>query len=180
MDVGQGGPRLVAFAQQDDALDDFVVVLPNTASLGVANVAVLVVAHRDAPHHASEAGLMAHHHAFLVRQRSGPQRSAFNHVVDAHRHVVRGAQHNLPDFSDAAFFLRAEVIARGDGVFHAHRGFDRVLAHSQHAQRADHVSGAAVYDVVTPDIGIVRGDSILKLLQSNAVTLHPRGSGWIS
>ena len=132
---------------------------------------------RHAPHHVAEAGLVAHHHALPARRRAGPQRSAFDHVVDAHRDVVGGAEHDLADLADAAFFLGPEVIAGGDGVFHAHRGFHGVLAHAQQPQRADHVGGAALDDVVAPDVGIVRGDRVLELLQGDAVALHPRRVG---
>ena len=177
MDVVQGGQRLVALAEQHDALDDFVVIVPDAPALGVEHVAALGIAQRDAPHHVSEAGLVAHHHALLARRRTGRQRSAFDHVADAHRDVVGGAEHDLADLAEAAFFLGPQVIARGDGVFHAHRGFDGVLAHAQHPQRADHVGGAALDDVVAPDVGIVRGDGVFELLQGDAVALHPRRVG---
>ena len=177
VDVVQGGQRLVALAQQHDALDDFVLVVPDAPALGVEHFAALGVAQRQAPHHVAEARLVAHHHALLARRRTGPQRSAFDHVVDAHRDVVGGAEHDLADLADAAFFLGPEVVACGDGVFHAHRGFHGVLAHAQQPQRADHVGGAALDDVVAPDVGIVRGDGVLELLQGDAVALHPRRVG---
>ena len=134
MDVVQGGQRLVALAQQNNALDDFILVAPDAPALGVEHFAALGIAHRQAPHHVSEARLVAHHHTLPVQRRTGLQRSTFDHVVDAHRDVVRGAEHDLADLADAAFFLSAEIVACGNGVFHTHRGFHGVLAHAQQPQ----------------------------------------------
>ena len=39
------------------------------------------------------------------------------------------------------------------------------------------MGGATLDDVVAPDVGIVRGDSVLELLQGDAVALHPRRVG---
>ncbi len=82
VDVVQGGQRLIALAQQHDALDDFVVILPDAPALGIEHVAALVIDERDAPHHMSEAGLVAHHHALPPDRVACTQRPAFDHVVD--------------------------------------------------------------------------------------------------
>jgi len=42
------------------------------------------------------------------------QRSAFDDVVDTNGHVVRGAEHDLADFPDPAFFFAAQIVAGGD------------------------------------------------------------------
>ena len=66
----------------------------------------LGIAQRIAAHHVAQAGLVADDHALAARRLARPQRSAFDHVVDADRDVVGGAEHDLADLADAALPLR--------------------------------------------------------------------------
>ncbi len=160
--VLQRGQRFLPLAQQDDALDHVVLVVPDRSAVGVENGFPVGVLPRPADADPPLAGLVRNDDAAcdqmsVVHPRCAvgvEQRPAVHQMIDADRDVVHAGHDDLPNLAAPAGFLRPQEPSGLAWVGHRQDLLVRVLALPDQPERADDDDRLALGQVVAAAVGV--------------------------
>src|SRR5581483_1026024 len=134
LDELQCGERFGPFSQQDQSLDGFFFVDPNPLLLLVDDDAALPVAQGAAKGHFAQPRQVPDDYALVADLFPRPKRPSLDELIDADRDVVRRADDDLPELTQALLFFCPQILDGVDRIAHAQDMLHRVAAAADQPQ----------------------------------------------